>query len=126
MIFRVTSVWIAVVSCSIVSIICYALASSIGFSEHGPYELPFISKFFFPDAIVAYLYPVPLIILALLHTVYSREVGEHSQMLVALTLSSCLVFLSTFLLAIALPFTPKSATYIKGEQVGAPNPLPAK
>lgn len=122
MIFRIASVWIAVASASIVSVICYAFAGSIGYSEFGPFELPLISKFFYPDSIFLYLYPIPLVILALVHTIRTRDTKDHSHFLVAVTLSLTFVFLAAFLLAIALPFTPQSPKHLRGEQAEAGRP----
>lgn len=106
--------------------LCYAFAGSVGFSEHGPFQLPLISRLFYPDSLLVYLYPVPLVILGLLHSARTRNIQDHSHFLMIVTLSFTLVFAAAFGVAMALPFSPHSPKYQEGEEAEVDRPPTAK
>ena len=69
-------------------------------------ELPHISKAFLPDALLIYLYPVPLGAWALLHTLRNRDDRDQSMLLITTTLCISITFIGVFAFALALPFIP--------------------
>jgi len=111
---RIVSVWIAIFSATAVACICHLLAGEAGIpiqSQLGA-ELPLISKVFYPDSVLIYLYPIPLWIWALLHTVISRDDREQSLLLITLIFSFSVIFIAGFILALALPYIPGSTIAI--------------
>lgn len=107
---RIISVWIAIGSAAAVSSICHLLAwlaeTAIRSHRIMDSELTQISKVFLPDALLVYLYPVPLGTWALLHTLRSRDDRDQSLLLITTTLCISIIFIGLFALALALPFIP--------------------
>ena len=71
---------------------------------HGDVELPLISKVFYPESLLIYLYPIPLGIWALAHTIKYREDRDSSLLIITTTLSITMAFIAAFLLALVLPY----------------------
>lgn len=107
MICRIASVWIAITAAATVAVSCFALAAEAGrpiLYRDG--ELPLITKFFYPDSLLIYLYPIPLGIWALAHTMRSREDRDLSLLIITTTLSITMAFIAAFSLALVLPYIP--------------------
>ena len=108
---RLASVWIAVSSASLLSLICHSLAYDLAaYHRSLEAELPLVSAVFFPDALAIYLFPLPLLIWAALHCARSRDNPGISLLIVTATLSLSLIFIALFLLAMTLPFIPGYVT----------------
>jgi hypothetical protein len=105
MIRRIASVWIAITAASAVAASCFALAGAVGrMIVYDDVELPLISKAFYPESLLIYLYPIPLGIWALAHTIRSREDRESSLLIITTTLSITMAFIAVFLLALVSPY----------------------
>lgn len=116
MIIRLISVWIAVLAASLLSLICHLLASELGgaFQQTSEGELPLISKLFFPGAIAIYLFPLPLLIWAVVHSARHRNNSDLSILIITVTLSLSLVFIGIYFFAMALPFIPGTPRFLPG------------
>jgi hypothetical protein len=113
MIIRLTSVWIAVSAASLLSLVCHLLASELGaFLQSSGGELPLISKAFFPGAIAIYLFPLPLVIWAVVHSARHRNNSDLSLLIVTVTLSLSLIFIAIYFFAMALPFLPGTPRFL--------------
>ncbi len=71
-------------------------------------ELPMISKAFYPDAVLIYLFPLPLFAWAVFHSARSRKSSELNLLTVTLTLSISIVFITVYIFGMNLPFIPVS------------------
>jgi hypothetical protein len=111
---RLASVWIAVGAAAAVSILCYLLAGEAGrpIQARGG-DLPLISKAFYPEAILIYLYPVPLAIWSLIHSVRRPDDRDQGLLIVTTTLSISIVFVAMFALALALPYIPGAPSVLQ-------------
>jgi cytochrome c biogenesis factor len=114
MIHRIVSVWIAIASAAAVAILCFALAGEAArpILYRGA-ELPLISKAFYPGSMLIYLYPLPLGVWALVHTIRSRDDRDQSLLIVTATLSISFVFFAAFALALALPYIPGAPSVLR-------------
>jgi hypothetical protein len=111
MIFRIFSVWIAIIAAFGVSFFSSCTAGWMGglidrFLSGKP--LPAISSWFYTPGALIYWFPVPLFLWAVVFSVFFRRDAEHAALLRALSLGCSMVFLSVFIFAIALPFLPMS------------------
>ena len=115
MIQRIISVWIAIGAATVVAIVCYALAGQVGrpLAAQSEMELAVISKVFYPDAWLLYLYPLPLGILALLHTFLRPRNCEQSLLLITAALSITAVFIAAFALGMILPYIPGTPSVMR-------------
>lgn len=113
---RLVAIWFSIGSASTLSFFCYGLAQWVGqfFRAHsGGKALPLISESFYPDAILVYLFPVPLALWGVYNTIRHRNNSDLTLLLVAVTLGSCFVFLSIYLFSMALPFIPMSPVMLR-------------
>ena len=114
MIHRIVSVWIAIASAAVVAILCFALAGEASRPIlYRGVELPLISKAFYPSSMLIYLYPIPLGIWALAHTIKSRDDRDQSLLIVTTTLSISFVFIAACALALALPYIPGAPSLLR-------------
>ena len=60
-----------------------------------------------------YLYPIPLGIWALAHTIKSRDDRDQSLLIVTTTLSISFVFIAACALALALPYIPGAPSLLR-------------
>jgi len=105
MISRIASVWIAITAAAAVAFLCFVLAGAAGrMILYDDVELPLISKIFYPDSLLIYLYPIPLGIWALAHTIRSRGERDLSLLVITTTLSISMAFFAAFSLALILPY----------------------
>ncbi len=117
MIHRIVSVWIAVIAAAVVAALCFALAGEAGRSIlYRNFELPLISKAFYPESLLIYLYPIPLGIWALAHTIRSREDRDLSQLIITATLSITMAFIAAFSVALVLPYIHESPSVFEQKE----------
>jgi hypothetical protein len=117
MIQRIVSVWIAIGSSAAVAFLCFILADYAGRPiRYRGGELPRLSELFCPDALLVYLFPLPLCIWALAHTIRSRDDRDQSILIVTATLGITIVFIAVFALAIALPYIPGAPSVLRSSE----------
>ncbi len=114
MIKRIVSVWIAIGAAAAVAILCFALADEAArpILYRGA-DLPLISQAFYPDSMLIYLYPIPLCIWALAHTIRSRDDRDQSLLIVTTTLSISFVFIAAYALALVFPYIPGAPSVLQ-------------
>ena len=84
MIQRLASVWISIASAATVSILCYILADEAGRPiQFRSDELPLLSKVFYPEALLVYLFPLPLALWSLSHTIRCPDDRDQGLLIVA-------------------------------------------
>lgn len=107
MIQRSISVWLAVGSASAVSCLCYVLAGELGRSAiAGEAELPVLSAAFYPPSFLVYLYPLPLLVWSMAHTLKRPEDRDESLLIITCALASSMSFIVIFAIAMTLPKLP--------------------
>jgi hypothetical protein len=114
MIKRLSSVWLAIAGSASVSFVCYILAGEVGRPIlYREVCLPLISRIFYPDSLLVYLYPIPLVIWALIHTLRSPYDHNLSHLIVTATYSTSILFIVVFALAIVFPFIPGAPSVLR-------------
>jgi hypothetical protein len=116
MILRFISTWIAVIAAAAVSFFSHNMAhitENLCRTVTGGAKLPWISEFFYPDAIFIYLFPIPLAVWALIYSFKFNRDAEHGALLRTMCLSLTVVFISLFICAIALPLLPWGPKVLK-------------
>lgn len=108
MILRVISVWVAVLASAFFSLFCASTAAwaqvAVGRFAGGK-PLAAISVLFYEVGII-YWYPIPLLLWALIFTIWGRGNPDHAALIRVTALSVSLVFLAAFIFGLALPFLP--------------------
>ncbi len=107
MILQKFSVWVAILSATLVSNGCYLLAGELG--RHLLYRgvpLPLLARVFYPDAHLIYLYPVPLGVWALIYSFNGKRDDGHGILLITTALGVSLVFLAWFMFGLMMPWIP--------------------
>lgn len=117
MISRITSVWISITAAAAIAIFCFVLAGEAGRAiTYEDVELPLISSVFYPESLLIYLYPIPLGIWALAHTIRSRNDRDLSLLIITSTLSISMVFIAAFILALVLPYVSFASAVIQQQE----------
>lgn len=116
MILRVISVWVAVVASAFFSLFCastaaWAQVAVERFTAGKP--LAAISALFYEAGII-YWYPVPLLVWALVFTIWGRGNPDHAALIRVTALGVSLVFLAAFIFGMALPFLPMRIGRLNG------------
>jgi len=108
---NILTLWIAIGVSIIIVTISNILASKVGLYFSGQnMELPYLSKLFYSGDLKSYLYPIPLCIWALIHTLRNPNDKDQSLLLITITLGISMIFLIIFIVALILPFIPVGVT----------------
>lgn len=86
MILQKFSVWVAILSAALVSSGCYLLAGELGRTlQYRGSDLQLLAQVFYPDALLIYLFPVPLGVWASIYSFKGKVNDGHGLLLIATT-----------------------------------------
>lgn len=107
MIVRIAVGWITIVASAFVSLFLFELSRGLEYPLNrltGGRPLPRISGWFYPTSFWPYLFPVLWILPAVYATIHLKRFSKIWTPFCLIILALTLVFISIFLLAIALPW----------------------
>jgi len=110
---RIISVWITIASASAVAVVCHLMAGEAGRALIlRDQDLTLLSSLFYPDAWMAYLYPLPLGIWALFHTTGGREEAGKSLLLITTTVCVTMIFIVGSMFGLVMPHIREAPTLL--------------